>query len=173
MQARRSRAAGLTLIEVLIAIVVVGVLSAFAVARNSSPANYTAMSQGETLAANLRHSQALATSWNRSLTVTLSGGTLQPSGYMLLANNGTFTVKCANGSAVAPCNSTSAVTDPATGSNFTVSLEHGISVSGPSTLTFDSFGKPSAAASYTLAAGSITVTVAVAAVTGFVTVTGS
>jgi hypothetical protein len=53
-----------------------------------------------------------------------------------------------------------------------VSLQQGIAISGPQTLTFDNFGKPSAAASYILIAGGVTVTVSVSAVTGFVTVTG-
>jgi prepilin-type N-terminal cleavage/methylation domain-containing protein len=171
MHVTRSRALGMTLVEILIACVVVGILSAYAFAR-VSPAAYTALSQAETLAANLRHTQALATTWNRNLTVTLSGGTLQPSLYMENANNGTYSVKCTLVIATTPCNSSSPVINPATGAAFTVSLQQGIAISGPQTLTFDSFGKPSAAASYILIAGGVTVTVSVSAVTGFVTVTG-
>jgi prepilin-type N-terminal cleavage/methylation domain-containing protein len=173
----RSRVSGLTLIEILIALVVVGVLSAYAIVRNASPATYTAYSQAQTLAANLRHTQTLASTWGRNLTFTLTGGTLQGGvgSYMLNATNGTYSVKCTTtANTTSPCNGASAVTDPATGSSFSVSLEKNVVISGPSSMTFDSLGKPSASTYvYTLTASSISVTVTVSPVTGFVTVAGS
>jgi hypothetical protein len=53
-------------------------------------------------------------------------------------------------------------------------LEKNVVISGPSSMTFDSLGKPSASTYvYTLTASSISVTVTVSPVTGFVTVAGS
>lgn len=158
MDAMRHRAAGFTLMEIIIVLVIVGILSAMAFSRNGSPATYTLLSQGEALAANLRHTQTLATTWSRSLSVGLTSGT-----------NGTYTVSCVNSSTSSPCNA-SPVTDPATGSSFSVSLQNNASISGPASLTIDSSGKPSAAATYTLTSSNATVTVTVAATTGFVTV---
>lgn len=158
MRATRLRAAGFTLIEIMIVVVIVGIVAVIAFDKNGSPATYTLLSQGEQLAANLRHTQALATTWSRSLNVGLTAGT-----------NGTYTVSCVNSSTSSPCNS-SPVTDPATGSSYSVSVQNNVSISGPSTLTIDSFGKPAAAATYTLTSSSATVTVTVAATTGFVTV---
>jgi prepilin-type N-terminal cleavage/methylation domain-containing protein len=155
-----SASAGFTLIELMIVVVVVGVLAAVAFMSNTTPATYTILAQGELLAANLRHTQTLATTWSRSLSVGLSGGT-------------TYSVSCVttSSSLPSPCN-VSPVLDPATGSSFSVSLQNNVSISGPSSLTIDSLGKPSAAATYTLAStdASVTVTVTVLATTGVVTV---
>jgi prepilin-type N-terminal cleavage/methylation domain-containing protein len=153
-----SASAGFTLIELMIVVVIVGVVAAIAFMNNNSAATYTLLSQGELLAANLRHTQALATTWSRSLGVGLSAGT-----------NGTYTVSCVTASTTSPCNS-SPVLDPATGGALRVSLQNNVSISGPSSLTIDSFGKPSSAATYTLSSGEATVTVNVVATTGLVTV---
>jgi prepilin-type N-terminal cleavage/methylation domain-containing protein len=158
MRAASVRAAGFTLIEIMIVIVIVGIVAVIAFDKNGSPATYTLLSQGELLAANLRHTQTLATTWSRSLSVGLTSGT-----------NGTYSVSCMNSSTSSPCNS-SPVVDPATGSSFSVSLQNNVSISGPAALTVDSFGKPSGAATYTLMSSDSTVTVTVAATTGFVTV---
>ena len=167
--AMRARTAGFTLMEITIVLVIVGIVAALAFTRNSSPAAYTLLSQGEVLAANLRHTQTLATTWSRSLSVGLAGGV-----------NGTYSVSCVTASAAAPCNS-SPVIDPATGSGFSVSAENGVTLCGPAALSFDSSGKPAASAAYHLSLvddcdplhlppPSPGVTVTVAATTGFVTV---
>jgi len=151
--------AGFTLIELVIVIVLLGVLSAYAVSSNLSASTYTVTSQANTLARDLRHAQALALTWSRSVQVTTADGT-----------NGSYSVSCVT-SGTSPCNA-SPVKDPATGGNFSTSVAHGVVLAGPGTaLQFDSSGKPSAAVAYTLVGGSLVKTVSVAALTGLVTVT--
>jgi len=158
LQRSRSRGStGFTLVELVIVMLVIGVLAVYAVAANGSSALYSLSSQAQGLARDMRHVQALATSWGRSLRVTAVAGT-----------NGSYSVSCVTAGA-APCDN-SPVIDPATGAGYTVTLQKDVVLAGPATLDIDSSGKPSAAASYTLTSGSAVKTVAVQALTGCVTV---
>jgi prepilin-type N-terminal cleavage/methylation domain-containing protein len=158
MMARRSTTGGFTLVELMMVMTLIAIIGAYAVVQNASASAYTLKSQADTLAANIRHVQAAATNWGRSLRITLTAGT-----------NGSYSVTCVT-TGTSPCN-VSPVLNPATGSGYTNALAKGVAISGTSTLDFDNFGKPAAAASYTLSAGGNTFTVAVAALTGNVTVT--
>lgn len=145
---------GFTLVELVIVIVVLGVISVYAIERNASTAELTLSSQAQKMANDLRHVQALASTWGRSLTVTVSGSS--------------YSVACATAGA-APCN-ISPVTDPSTGLSFTVNLQNGTGFnSAASVLTFDGFGNPGLGATYVLGAGNETSTVSVVATTGKVT----
>lgn len=150
----RSASRGFTLIEMVIVMLVITIMSAYAFAKNGSPSVYSIKSQADTLAADIRHIQSLSMNWGRSLRITRSS-----TGY---------TVSCVT-SGTSPCNS-STVTNPTTGSSYAVTLANSMTISGPSTLDIDNFGQPSTAASYTINAGTTTFTVAVAAITGKVTV---
>jgi MSHA pilin protein MshC len=154
---RLNRQSGFTLVELVIVLVVLGILSVYAAMRNSNPAAYTLRSQAEKMASDLRHVQALATTWGRGLRVAV-------------APDGTgYSVSCVT-AGTSPCNA-SPVINPTTGSAFTVTLQQGALLAGPVlSLEIDSLGKPNAAATYTLSAGdAATRNVAVAALTGFVT----
>ena len=148
---------GFTLVELVIVIVIVGVLSAYAVMRNSSPATYALLSQAQTMASDIRHVQSLATTWGKSLRITAVVGA-----------NGTYSVSCV-ASGAAPCNA-SPVINPATGAAFSVALQQGAVLSGPATLDISSLGQPSASAIYSVNTGGPNMEVRVAALTGFVTV---
>lgn len=138
---------GFTLVELVIVIVVLGVISAYAVMKSVSPAEFTLPSQAQKLASDIRHAQTLAYTSGNRMRLTITAGT-----------NGTYGVTCVTGSA--PCNT-----------DFSVTLQKDVVLAGtPTTLDFTSLGQPSAGASYTLTSGSSTVTVAVAALTGLVTV---
>jgi MSHA pilin protein MshC len=149
---------GVTLVELVVVIVVVGILSAFVMTSGILAGTYSVPSQADTLARDLRHVQALAQSWGRSLRVTITTA----------GANGSYAVSCVTAGA-APCN-VSPVIDPATGSSYTRSLSQDAVLAGTTSLDFDSFGKPSAAASYTVSANGAVKTISLTAVTGLVTV---
>ena len=151
--------AGFTLMELIIVIVVVGVLSAYAMMKNGSASVFSLLSQAQKMASDIKHVQSMATVMGKSLTISATAGA-----------NGTYSVSCTTAVA-APCN-TNPVINPATGTAFTISLEKGV-VLTPSqgTLVINSMGRPASAAQYVLSSDSASVTVDVAALTGHVTVT--
>ena len=155
---------GFTFVELIIVLVVVGILSVVAAVGSVSTADVTLPSQAQKLASDIRHTQTLATTWGRSLRLSVSG----------CPSSGTYCVSCVTLTAGVPPCDTSPVIDPATGSSFNVSLQKGVALTGTPTpqLDFNSLGQPTqpaapAGASYTLG-GAVTVTVA--PLTGFVTV---
>lgn len=169
---RSSRIRGFSLIELVMVMVVVAVLGVVVLARYHEPSATAVSIEADHVARDIRHMQMLAMTWGQTLRFTPAG-----SGYF---------VRCASGSTTLPCNGGSPVTDPADGLAFSRSLGAG-SVSGISftvgaSFDFDALGRPgtwsagptftlsSAAASFTVAGGSETSTVAVAPLTGFVTV---
>lgn len=155
----RARNAGFTLMESVIVLVLLGILTAVALMKNAGPGAYTLQSQAERLAADVRHVQSLATTWGKTLTITLTGGT-----------NGSYSISCST-SGASPCNA-NPVLDPSTGASYTVALKNNASISGPATYSFDSFGKPTttANASYSVSANGASFTVTVYALTGLVAV---
>lgn len=161
--ANRNRNGGFTLIEFVVVIVILGVVSTYAIVKIPSPAEATLPSQARTLASNLRHAQNLAITWGERLVVSASGSS--------------YSVACRTAATTAPCNA-SPVIDPVTGSSFRVSLQKGVSFGTPTTasLDFDSLGRPvdsngvlltaEPSASYTLSSGRSTQTVTVARLSG-------
>lgn len=136
-----------TIVELVIVIAVLGILSAYAMMKGASLDELSLPSQAQKLASDIRHAQTLAYTSGNRMRLTITPGV-----------NGTYGVTCVTGTM--PCNS-----------DFSVTLEKNVVLAGtPTTLDFTSLGQPSAGASYTLTSGSSTVTVAVAALTGLVTV---
>jgi type II secretory pathway pseudopilin PulG len=161
---RCQRQQGVTLIELTIIMIVIGVLGAIGLLRYQ-PAESGVGYQADRLMRDIRHMQMLAITWGMTLRlVPVASG---------------YSVRCASGSATAPCNGAGTVTDPADGQPFQYSpLENGVTLAG-SNLDIDSLGRPvsggalitAANPSFTLTTGTGKVsTVTVQRLTGYVTV---
>lgn len=135
--------------ELVIVIVILGIMSVYVTMKGWHETELTLPSQAQTMASDIRHAQALATTSGNRMRLTITAGV-----------NGTYGATCVTG--VTPCNT-----------NFSVTLQKDVVLAGSATLDFDSLGQPSAAASYTLCFPSCAdskETINVAALTGLVTV---
>lgn len=117
-----SHQAGIGLIELVIALVLVAVLAASAALRWRSTGETTVGYQIDLLARDLRHVQGLAVAQGRTLRF-----------------NTESTRYCVTVAPDTACDK--AITDPATGKPFVVPLQHGVTLSGTST-ELDSLGRP-------------------------------
>lgn len=151
---------GWTLIELTIVLVIAAILT-YVVVRTYQPKGALALEQAERLRNDLRHIQMLALTWGQPLRVTAAAGS--------------YSVSCVTASGTPPCNA-SPVLDPATRAPYQVTLEPGLTLSGPGfTLDLDALGRPrngaaliAATATFTISGGDAARTVTVAPLTGFV-----
>ncbi|MFM7024731.1 MAG: Tfp pilus assembly protein FimT/FimU [Limnohabitans sp.] len=150
---------GLTLIELVAVVVVIGILSGFAAVRYSARYEQSLVMQADRLRRNLAHAQVLAISQSQRLQFTASG-----SQYSVQ--------QCSN----VACSTTAALIDTSTGSAFAVTLDDGAVVSSPVSFLLDNLGRPATAsgliatapaATLTLQLGGKTRSVRVAPLTGF------
>ncbi len=144
---------GFTLIELIMVLVILGVLSAYVAAR-WSPGDSAVHTEAAQLARDLRHAQALAMSLGTPLDFGTSGG-----GYSVTDSGGV-------------------IQDPARGGPFQHSLANGVNRGGScGTVRFDTLGRPvtggnlmANACTHVLSGPSVSSTVTLIPVTGFVTV---
>lgn len=159
---RHIRYNGFTLIELIVVMIVIAILAAAVMLRLSANTQHKATTQADMLRRNLSHLQLLAISRSVRLRLTvLSGG-------------GSYNVSSCTTSA---CTATTALTDPATGLDFSVNLAaDGVTLSPAGTLDFDSLGRPVSGATlittnpaytYTLTGSGNCVDVSVRPITGF------
>jgi prepilin-type N-terminal cleavage/methylation domain-containing protein len=167
----RKEQRGFTMLEVITVVVIVGVLSTYVAVRAES-GTYSLSSQASALARDLRHAQALSHTWGRRLRVNVSSGT-----------NGSYYVSCVT-AGPAPCNGAPVINpitglplpppvlDPASGQPFNGVVQRNVVLAGPTALDFDSSGKPSGAACYSLSvpSSSNVKIVSISSITGFVAV---
>ncbi|MGQ0651579.1 MAG: pilus assembly FimT family protein [Betaproteobacteria bacterium] len=166
---------GLTLIELVIYMAIAAVLGAVALF-SYTPDGTKARYQAERVRTDLRYVQMLALTQGTPMRLTATAGA-----------GGSYAVTTIGGVGSGAC-TTSALTDPATGSTFLVTLDSALTLGGTGTLDLDSLGRPAScagnpcscavitsgtdpAASYTVAGGGTTYTVAVRPTTGFATLT--
>lgn len=151
---------GFTLVELVIVIVLVSLLTTYAVVKWPTNNELKLPAQANLLASHIRHTQALAMHWGQALRLTISSG-----GY---------SVSCVNPSVNPPCNNTPVI-DPVTNQAFNIALESGISLTGANT-DFDTLGRPvsggsiltsAPACTFTLSADGASQTVIVEPLTGF------
>src|SRR5258706_2699290 len=162
----RSRLGGFSLVELVIVMVIVAIVAATVALRLSAQTNSAVVGDADQLRRNLSHVQALALGWGaRSRAATAADGR-------------SYSVTCRTALGRDPCNAVGdSVTDPATGTAFSVTLSSGVTLAPVSnTLDFDSLGRPvgttgllssTPVVTYTLTGGSRTVTITVAPITGF------
>ncbi len=147
MYKRLKPIAGFTLVELVIVIVVLGIVSAYAVMKGVFPAEVTLPSQAQKMASDIRSAQTLAYTSGKRMCLAITAGIYR-----------------------VDCGTAGACPQSACPQSFSVTLEKGVVLGGgPTTIDFNTLGQPSAAASYTLTSGS-SVTISVAALTGNVTV---
>ena len=141
------------MVELVMILVVLGIVSAYAVMRGFSATDVTLPSQAQKMSTDLRHAQALASTWGKSLC------------FVTGVNNYYVSLK-----GVTACENT-AVTDPASGGPFSWTLQKDVTftVGQNSSFSFNSLGQPSGSASFRLSSGSSTSDVTVEAITGKVT----
>jgi MSHA pilin protein MshC len=149
----RDSKAGFTLIELVIVIVLLGILSAYAVMKGVSPSALSLPSQSQTFASDMRRVQNLAYTSGRRTKFHIATGA-----------SGSY-AGCIDGAS--PCNSVS------------VTLQEGVTLAGTTAdLYFNSLGEPSdisssalsAATNYALCYGGSTETISVSALAGLVKV---
>jgi MSHA pilin protein MshC len=143
---------GFTLIELVIVLVILSIMAAFALPRMATT-DTTVAAQADRLARDLRHAQAMAMNQGRTLSFDIQA----PAAYRV-ADSGTT------------------VTDPASMEAFLITLDNGVTVAGTD-IDFDSLGRPASAGTllsapriYTLSGTSKTASVTLSPVTGFVSV---
>jgi prepilin-type N-terminal cleavage/methylation domain-containing protein len=118
---------GFTLIELVITMVMMGILSAVVVTDISARAQHSVTTQADQFRRNLSHLQLLAISRGARLRLTVAAG-----------GGGYSVATCATSA----CTTRSALVDPATGLNFSVTLTDGVTLSpAGNILDFDSMGR--------------------------------
>lgn len=149
------RPGGFTLVELIIVIILLGILGAYAIQNSGSPSELTLPSQAEMMASNIRFLQNVAQAGSRTR-LSVTGNT----------NGNYLGERCTALDALLNCTAWATV--------FNVTLEKNVVLGGaPASIQFDTRGQPNAAASYTLCFPSCAdgkETIDVAALTGFVSV---
>ncbi|PIT80634.1 Tfp pilus assembly protein FimT/FimU [Limnohabitans sp. JirII-31] len=125
---------GFSLLELVFVVVILGILSVYAIPKGFNITDVTLDSQAQKLASDLRHAQLLAATQGVSLCVLTS-----TNAYSVRPNS----INC----------TADPITDPASGSAFLVNLEKGAELSGPlanAALVYNSLGQPNGEVVYTL-----------------------
>ena len=158
---RRRTGGGFSLVEAVMVIAIAGALISLTVLR-FRPLDVQSYQQADGLRNDLRHMQMLAITWGQPLRLTPAAGS--------------YSVACVS-AGVVPCN-VSPVIDPATAKSFSVTLQTGLTLTGPGfNLDFDALGRPKNGAAltttnstFTISGGANVPSVVVSPTTGFAVV---
>lgn len=159
----------MTLIEMVIALLVISILSGIAFVKLGSTSGVTAAQQASLMVNQIRHAQTLAQNWGCQLSIIVNATSLE------VRNKNAITGKPL-------CNSAgSIISNPATGQNFAINLSNGAQFDNTGTFDFDIKGVPrdtstntilTAATAFNLTGGDVTYTLSVSHITGFVSISG-
>jgi len=162
------RQGGFTLIDLIVVMVIFSILAAYGVMKINKKGDDTLWYQGQRMARDIRHVQVLSSTWGKPLKIVSTS-----TGYR---------VECITAGA-SPCNASAgtALTDPATGKAFSTTLQYGVTLSPATTIYFDIQGRPvnsdgvtinttAPITTYSVTYSGTSVTIAVAPITGFLTV---
>lgn len=116
---------GLTLIELLITIFLIGILGGFAAVRYAGRFDQSLAMQADRLRRNLAHAQILAISQSKRLKFTA-------------ATTQYKVEECSN----VACTTTTALTDPVKGTAFVVTLDNGAVMNNTGSFLIDNLGRP-------------------------------
>jgi len=162
---RKVYRSGFSLIELLIILFVIAIITAIANTKLTSSASLTLHQQSERFVNQIRHAQFLAINWGCQLALTVS-----TTNYTLRSNVDYSSV------GKSECGNNNIVTDPSTGSAFSIDLESDVSFSVTGVLYIDSYGRPlnsdtsfaTSNKSYVLSGGNDTYQVDILPLTGLV-----
>jgi type II secretion system protein H len=152
--------AGFTLIELMIVIVIIGIAAAMAVPMISSAASFQIRSAANLVAADLEYAKSMAISRGRPYKVVFDSA------------NESYQIKDSDGNIITPPGRKATMSFP-NESRINDVVIVSANFGGTETVTFDYLGSPqglSAEGVVTLQAGSITKTVRVEPVTGFISI---
>lgn len=147
------------MVELIVVLMIVGSLVAFAVLRFTGRQGQSLVLQTDQFRRDLSHAQMLAIGRSQRLKVSALGAS--------------YAVEACDS---ATCSNPSSMTNPSTGTAFVVSLRDGVTISSAAPLFLDSLGRPSSgsgvvatapAATFRLTLSGRSTTVAVAPLTGF------
>ena len=165
LSVERKTQKGMTLIELVIVIVVLGIIVSVASVRLNNSAAITVAHQADFFASHVRHLQSLATNWGCELNLNIVSTT-------------SYTVTSRQSLTGKVCNTASAIIkDPSTLSPFSITLTDSAQFSAIKSMGFDRLGRPvnpgtgallSADTIFDMTAGGITWRVTVLPVSGSV-----
>lgn len=159
---------GMTYLELIVTLLVIGIISAIVYPRISSSQSLTVAHQAEQVAAHIRHAQALAQNWGCDVKLTINATNYSLTSRIDYFGTDKYTL-CGN--------SIATIQDPSNRAAFSYALLNSIQFTNTGNIYFDSMGRPVSAVgallgtdtSFTLNGGANNWKITIIAISGYVT----